>query len=233
MTLALLLQVVEIVAHRGASKDAPENTLQAFRLGWEQGDANELDVHLSKDGRLVVIHDASTKRTAKVDKPVVEQTFEELKALGVPALEEVVEGVPQGKRLLIEVKCGEEALPPLGRALEGRPPERFAIIGFSYAAMAKAKKLLPAIPVYWLAGYKAETKIDDLIAKARAGGLDGLDLSHEFPIDAAFAKKVHDAGLKLYTWTVNDAELARRQAAAGVDGITTDRPAWLRARLKD
>lgn len=233
MTLALLAVLAqEIVAHRGASHDAPENSLEAFRLGWAQADANELDVHLSRDGRLVVIHDASTKRTTRVDKPVVEQTYEELKALGLPALEEVVDGVPAGKRLFIEIKCGVEALGPLARILEGRPPERFAIIAFSYDTLAKAKKQHPAIPAYWLAGYKAETKVEDLIAKAKAGGFDGLDLNHQFPIDAAFVKRVKDAGLKLYTWTVNDPEIARRQAAAGVDGITTDRPGWLRERLK-
>ena len=232
MILALLL-LQEIVAHRGASHDAPENSLEAFRLGWTQADANELDVHLSRDGRLVVIHDASTKRTAKVDKPVVEQTAAELKALGVPALEEVVADVPAGKRLFIEIKCGPEAVPELARVLKDRPPERFAIIAFQADTLKKAKQRLPAIPAYWLAGYKAEVKLDDLLAKAKAEGFDGLDLNHQFPIDAAFVKRIRDAGLKLYTWTVNDPEVARRQAAAGVDGITTDRPGWLRARLAD
>jgi len=233
LLLAVLAQGVEIVAHRGASHDAPENSLEAFRLGWEQADTNELDVHLSRDGRLVVIHDASTKRTAKVDKPVVEQTFEELKGLGVPALEEVVAGVPAGKRLFIEIKCGPEALPELARVLKDRAPERFAIIAFNADTLRKAKKQHPAIPVYWLAGYKAETKLEDLLAKAKAEGFDGLDLNHQFPIDAAFVKRIHDAGLKLHVWTVNDAAVARRLAAAGVDGLTTDRPAWLRARLLD
>ena len=232
MILALLL-LQEIVAHRGASHDAPENSLEAFRLGWTQADANELDVHLSRDGRLVVIHDASTKRTTKVDKPVVEQTAAELKALGVPSLEEVVADIPAGKRLFIEIKCGAEALPELARVLKDRPPERFALIAFNADTLGQAKKLLPAIPAYWLAGYKAETKLEDLLAKAKAGGLDGLDLNHQFPIDAAFVKKARDAGLKLHVWTVNDPGIARRLAAAGVDGLTTDRPAWLRARLLD
>lgn len=232
MIFALVL-LQEIVAHRGASHDAPENSLEAFRLGWIQADANELDVHLSRDGRLVVIHDASTKRTTKVDQLVVEQTFEELRALGLPSLDEVVAGVPVGKRLLIEIKCGAEALPELHRALKDRPPERFALIAFQHDTLVKAKKLLPAIPAYWLAGFKAETKIEDLIAKTKVGGLDGLDLNHRFPIDAAFVGKVRDAGLKLHVWTVNDPAVARRLAAAGVDGLTTDRPAWLRARLLD
>jgi glycerophosphoryl diester phosphodiesterase len=229
--ILLLALLQEIVAHRGASHDAPENSLEAFRLGWAEGDANELDVHLSRDGRLVVIHDASTKRTHKVDKPVVEQTFDELKALGLPALEEVLD-VPPGKRLFIEIKCGPEALDPLKRHLADRPPERFVIIGFNLGTMTRAKKLLPAVPVLWLSGWKEETKLEDLIAQAKAAGLDGLDLNHKFPIDAAFVKKVHDAGLKLYTWTVNDPAVAKLQKEAGVDGITTDRPGWLRDRIR-
>lgn len=230
MLAFLLSQAVEIVAHRGASHDAPENSLEAFRLGWAQADANELDVHLSRDGRLVVIHDASTKRTTGVDKPVVEQSFEELKAQGVPALEEVVDTVPEKKRLFIEIKCGPEALEPLRKMLAGRPPERFAIIGFNLGTMTQAKKLLPTIPVFWLSGHKEEIRIDDLISKAKAAGLDGLDLNHKFPADVV--KKIHDAGLKAVVWTVNDPEIAKRWAAAGVDGITTDRPAWLREKLR-
>src|SRR5204863_3482831 len=72
---------VEIVAHRGSSEEAPENTLAAFRLGYEQADACELDIHLSKDGHVVVLHDANTKRTAGLDKPVAEQTLAELRTL--------------------------------------------------------------------------------------------------------------------------------------------------------
>ncbi len=58
-----------------------------------------------------------------------------------------------------------------------------------------------------------------------------MNLEQKFPIDAAFVKQVHDAGLKLYVWTVNDADLARKLVQAGVDGITTDRPQWLREQL--
>ena len=73
---------MEIIGHRGASFDAPENTLAAIRLAWEQkADAAEFDVFLSKDGKIVVIHDANTKRTAGVDKRVVDQTLDELRAL--------------------------------------------------------------------------------------------------------------------------------------------------------
>jgi len=243
---------VEIIAHRGASAEAPENTLAAFRLGWQQAEACELDITLTKDGRIAVIHDATTKRTAGLDKPVAQQTLEELKSLDagswkgkkwagekIPSLGEVLEILPPGKRLVIEIKCGPEVLPELQRVLEasGKKPEQVVIIGFGYDAMVQARRRFPKIPVYWLSSFKADKKtgktpdIDDLIAGARSGGLDGLNLHHEFPIDAAFVARIHAAGLKLYTWTVDDEEIARKEAAAGVDGITTNRPLWLRQKL--
>src|SRR4051812_29882492 len=73
---------VEVIGHRGASHDAPENTVASFEEAWRQkADAAELDMYLTKDGKLVVIHDANTKRTTGVDKKVVEQTLDELKKL--------------------------------------------------------------------------------------------------------------------------------------------------------
>jgi len=85
VTLAVTLaaaEPVEIVAHRGASWDAPENTVAAWRLAWEQGaDAAELDTYLTKDGKMVVLHDGSTQRTTGVDLRVAETTLAELRAL--------------------------------------------------------------------------------------------------------------------------------------------------------
>jgi glycerophosphoryl diester phosphodiesterase len=89
----------------------------------------------------------------------------------------------------------------------------------------------------WLASYKKAAaegtdSAESLIEKAKAANLDGLDLDYKFPIDAAFAQKVKGAGLKLYAWTVDDPEKAHSLAKAGVDGITTNRPAWLREQMK-
>ena len=78
---------VEIIAHRGASYDAPENTVAAFKLGWKQNaDAVELDIWLSKDGKIVCLHDDNTKRTAGVDKAVADQTLAELRMLDAGSL---------------------------------------------------------------------------------------------------------------------------------------------------
>ncbi len=249
-------QAFEIIAHRGASFDAPENSLAAMQLAWKQGaDAIETDIHLSSDGKLVVIHDPGTKRTAGVDKPVKLQTWNELGKLDVgawkapafkgellPTLDSIFATIPRGKAIYIEIKSSElEILDALERAMtaSGKQPEQLKIIVFSYDMAKAAKKRFPKHPVAWLHSYEAhpETKefprIDDLITKAKAANLDGLDLNFKFPIDKAFVGKVHAAGLKLYTWTVNDPAIARAEIAAGVDGITTDRPEWLRQQLKE
>src|SRR5258708_20977535 len=83
VTLRAWLEV-EIIAHRGASDEAPENTLASINLGWQQNaDAVEVDVYLSKDGQIVVIHDALTSKTAGVRRRVSDQTLAELKRLDV------------------------------------------------------------------------------------------------------------------------------------------------------
>lgn len=245
---------VEITGHRGASYDAPENTLSSVRLGWEQrADSVEIDVWLSKDGHIVLSHDKDTKKCAGVDKLVVEQTLAELRQLDVgkwkaakyageriPLLSEVLPTIPAGKRLLIEVKCGPEIVPTLVKDLEaaGRKPAETAVICFNADVVAAMKRARPDLQVYWLVGLKQDKKTgawshtaEQLIARARELKADGVDLSACDAITPAFGKAIQDAGLKLLVWTVNDPAVARQMIAAGVEGITTDRPAWLREQL--
>ncbi len=243
---------VEIIGHRGASYDAPENTLAAFRLGYQQrADAVELDTYLTRDGRVAVIHDGDTRRITGISNRVAEAPFADLRRLEagqwgkwtnkafsekIPALEEVVAIIPKGKRLFIEIKCGPEILPQLKAVIKraGKKPAQTVLIGFNYETMRQAKAELPMLECCWLAGPNKKKEfppVDELISKAKAARLDGLDLESGFPIDSAFVAKVHAAGLKLYTWTVDDPAVARKQAAAGVDGITTNRPRWLREQL--
>lgn len=246
-------QATEIIGHRGASYDAPENTLSSFKLGYAQNaDADELDIYLTKDNQVVVIHDANTARIGGNTNKVATQTFATLRSIEIgqwgkwkdkgfsekiPALSEVLPLIPAGKRLFIEIKCGPEVLPELGNVLKaaGKKPEQTAIIGFGYEAVKQAKARFPELQVYLLAGKIAKTKkyppLAGLIEQAKAAKLDGLDLESGFPIDKDFVQQVHSAGLKLYTWTVDDPAVARKEAAAGVDGITTNRPGWMREQL--
>lgn len=255
LTLALPARAAEIVGHRGASADAPENTMSSFKLGYAQdADADELDIHLTKDGKVVVIHDYDTKRVGGVDWKVVDQTFDEIRKVNVaafgkwkeksltervPTLAEVLAIVPKGKRLFIEIKVHQEILPALEQVLREAPttPQQTAIITFYYDVAAAAKKRFPDRAVYWLVGKDKETKefpkVDDLIRKAREASLDGLDVEYHFPLDYETVKRVKAAGLRLYVWTLDDARKARELITAGIDGVTTNRPGALRMELDD
>lgn len=243
-------RAVEFVGHRGASREAPENTLAAFRLGWQQADACELDIHLTQDGQIVVLHDADTQRTTGVAKKVTGSTLAELRALDagrwkdarwagekIPTLAEVLALQPEGKRLFIEIKCGTAVLPRLKRVVEAahKQPGQIVLIGFSLPTMQEAKKLLPGLTALWIVSGGKKTapppKLPELLAKARAAGLDGLDLDYRLPLDAAFVKSVEAAKLQLFIWTVDDPEVARKMTALGIKGITTNRPQWLREQL--
>jgi len=243
---------VEIIAHRGASYDAPENTMASVALGWERSADVEVDVHMSKDQRIVVIHDASTKRTAGVDVEVGETDFQDLCELDVgsfkatnfageriPLLADVLRTIPPGQKLYVEIKCGKEILPSLrSLLLESGNMSRIVIIGFDLETVAASKKLID-VPTYWLKGTEKIKETEEwiphdpnLIQMARDQGLDGLDV-HYAGVTGEFARAVKAAGLKLYVWTVDDPEEATRLVKLGVDGITTNRPAWLRAQLNN
>jgi glycerophosphoryl diester phosphodiesterase len=245
---------VPFVAHRGESADAPENTLAAFNLAWRRGvPAIELDVHLTADDRLVVIHDASTRRTTGVDLLVKDATLDQLRPLDagswkgeqwagepLPTLDEALATIPEGGLCLIEVKVGPEAVPALVRAVEasGKSSDQLAVISFNAETLAEAKRRLPDLPMYFLSGFRRDEQTGtwspsprQLIDRALAIKADGLDLAYRGPIDAEFIRLVRDAGLSLHVWTVDDPDDARRFLDLRVDSITTNRAAWLRDRL--
>jgi len=242
------------IAHRGASHDAPENTLASVNLGWERGaDGVEIDVYLSKDGEIVAIHDSTTKRTGGKDMKVKDQTLVELKRLDVgsfkgekwagekiPTLNEVLWTVPDAGCLFVEVKCGKEIVPVLVDLLEGSGLEadRVVVIGFDLETMAAVKNEIPKHAVYWLCDIKKDKKtgkwspvVETLLEKARKAGVDGLNVRGCATVDRIFVEKVKAAGMGCFVWTINDPVEARRLVEAGVEGITTDRPKWLKAQL--
>ena len=234
---------IEIIAHRGASFDAPENTVAAVKLAWEQGaDAIETDIHLSKDNRIMCIHDANTKRTTGADYNVKDTGSETLRSLDagsfkdpgfkgekIPFLEEIIAAVPKEKGLVIEIKCGREVLPILKKVLDrtGRN-KNISIISFDFSVITEAKSIFPGIPCYWLCSnadlYKKNINL------AVAAGLDGVSLSYGIISDEV-SMQLKKLNLKLYTWTVDDADEAKRLVSLGIKGITTNRPGWLRQEL--
>jgi len=256
---------VEIIAHRGASHDAPENTLAAVNLGWKRNaDAVEVDVFLSKDNRIVAIHDKNTKRTTGHDGLVKEMTWPELRKLEaggwqdreykgepIPLLSDILATVPEGKYLVIEIKCGPEIIQPLAVLLKKAktPPSKTVIISFSFDVVVAAKKQFPKRSVYYLSGIKQnknsgrwEPSVESLVKKARTAGLNGLSLGNMGSQGAVSNKPLVDylrhmreettaRDLGFYVWTVDSPKMGKLLADLGLDGITTNRPAFLKSQL--
>lgn len=258
---------VEVIAHRGAGQGTldpevpPENTLPAFDWAWRHAvDAAECDVHASKEGRPVVIHDATTKRTTDQDWPVAERTFAELRTLDagswkgprwagtrLPALEEVLALVPPGRRQFVEVKSGADTVPAVARAIRasGLPAWQVPVISFREEVVRSAKALLPDNPCYQLVEFEADYragawKVNYHRVAADSTGLeplfgpgsDGVDVSFDGPL-RSIAERSRAAGRPWIVWTVNDPDLAVEMARLGASGITTDRPLAIRQGLEE
>jgi glycerophosphoryl diester phosphodiesterase len=239
-----------IVAHRGASFDAPENTLPAFELAWKRGaDAVEGDFLLSKDGHIVCVHDKKTKKVADQNLEVVTSTLKELQALDVgsrkdekfrgtriPTLPEVFATVPKGKKIFVEVKCGPEIIPALAREIDrsGLTHDQVVLICFNGEVIRKFKKVKPKHKAYWLCSIRKKKGVltpdlKTIMDTLKSTGADGLD-SH-FSIPEEFSQAVLDGGYEWHTWTVNDPGMAKQLVQRGVHSITTDRPGFLRDAL--
>lgn len=239
----------EIVAHRGASFDAPENTMAAVRLAWDQNaDAVEVDVFITADQHVVCFHDKELSRTTAATGYIHEKTLGELRALEagrwkgerwagepIPLLGDVLATIPPGKRMFVEIKCGPEITDALASltAESGKEPAQIAFISFNADACTAIKKALPRHQVYLLSGFDKladgsySPALPDLIPKARTLGLDGLDLSHKGPHTAETCRAIRDAGLFLAAWTVNEPKRASELFGMGFQSITTDKPALL------
>ncbi len=245
-----------IIAHRGASADAPENTLSSIREAWKQeADGAEFDIRLTKDGKIVLMHDDSTRRTAGKKLVVKDHALEDLRKLdagswkgekwkgeAVPLLEEALKELPEGKLYYIEIKSGPEILPELMRVIKdsGKATGQLRIIAFDFETLVKSESLIPDVKTLWIVdgkknpvtGKKTYPDLTSLAEKAAAAGIEGLNLNHGFPLDEAAVKAIKARGLSVAAWTVNDPAIAKRLATAGLDAISTDLPGKIRAELK-
>lgn len=243
--LELVAQPV-IIAHRGASYLAPENTVAAAKLAWELGaDAVEVDVFLAKDNRVMVIHDKDTKRTAagrnnmtiKSTPSLVLRELDvgswkssEYKGEKIPFLSEIIESVPEGKELVVEIKVGSEILPHLERCFEKSGKlDQTVFISFGWQTILDTKKTFPDNKCYWLSSSKGGLK--NKMEQAAEAGLEGVNLNYKI-IDREVMAMAEAHKLEVLTWTVNDPTVARRMAELGVKAITTDRPKWLKEEME-
>lgn len=231
-----------LIAHRGESFDAPENTMASFSLAWERNDdAIELDVHLTADEQLIVCHDADTERRAGVKRIIRDEPLAVLQTLDVgngekmPTLEQVLRAMPTGKQAFVEIKIGPEAVQPLVRVLDrvNRSPEEIVIMSFKIETVRAATSALPQHKTLWLVSQKeGAPTIAEMIHQVKAAGARGLNLEANPSLNAVDVQRIHDAGLTCHAWTIDDPAFATKMIATGVDGVTTNRAAWMREQLK-
>lgn len=245
-----------IIAHRGASFDAPENTVAAFNEAWDQdADGIEGDYHLTSDNQIVCIHDKDTRRTAGASKVVSKTPLSELKALEygrwkdekfqgemIPTFAEVCSLVPDRKLMIIELKTGPEIVPFLASEIESANMNhtQLWIISFNSSTIAKSKELLPNIRAHWLTGYRKNKdtgewspNASEISATLSACHADGLGTQHNTDVvNERFLSDLKQRGLQeFHVWTVDDADDAKYYRGLGAMGITTNRPGYLRQAL--
>jgi glycerophosphoryl diester phosphodiesterase len=243
-----------IIAHRGASFDAPENTLAAFRLAFAQGaDGIEADFRLSGDGEIVCIHDATTGRTADANLRVATHSLADLRRLDlgawrgaqwqgerIPTLAEVLTILPAGKKFFIEVKCGAEILPPLHKLLSATiiDTEHLCFLAFDAPLLAALKEAFPTIKSCLNLEYRRAGLIgpwrqqpEEILRILADCGADGLSSQAHPHIDAAFVQRLRVAEKELHIWTVDFLTDARHYQQLGVDSLMSNRPGFLRRQL--
>jgi glycerophosphoryl diester phosphodiesterase len=234
-----------VIAHRGASTAAPENTIAAFERAITDGaDAIELEVHLSRDDHPVIIHDDTLERTTNGSGPVRGHTMRELKRLDAGAwrgpafagqrlqtLQEVLERFRGRTRFWIELKGGSDLYPDIEERIVGLLEVYDVIDGalvqsFDHAALAR------------LRDFSRELRLGVLLARAP------LDVARDVPpaanavcpsveiLGAPEREVIRRSGRQCHVWTVNEPALMDRLVDWSVDGIITDQPELLRARLR-
>lgn len=231
-------------AHRGASSAAPANTLAAFLLAAELGaDGIELDVHLSRDGEAIVIHDFGLEATTDGQGQVREHTLAELKELDagswydpafagqrIPTLQEVVDTV--GHRLLINIELKTRGLRDVGLAAEvvriiedNNLSERVIVSSFSPFILRRVGQANPTIPVGLL--YAPEQSLVLRRAWLRRFVQANALHPHYSVVDAGYARWARERGYRLHVWTVDDPDAMQEMVRCGVDLIITNRPELL------
>ncbi|MDH6228349.1 MULTISPECIES: glycerophosphodiester phosphodiesterase [Streptomyces] len=212
------------IGHRGLMGVEPENTLRSFVAAEKAGlDLIELDLHLSKDGALVVMHDATVDRTTDGTGPVADRTLAELRTLDagsgerIPVFEEVLDAVTAPLQAEIKDVAAAQRLAEVMR--ERALVERVEVISFHAEAIEEIARLVPGVRTALVAGrYDAEIVERAVRAGARTMSLNIRRLTLET------MERARRAELRVLAWTVNTPEQLRLAHAFGLDGVVTDRP---------
>jgi glycerophosphoryl diester phosphodiesterase len=219
-------RIPERISHRGAHETLPENSIPAFLRAFELGaDAIELDVHATRDGVVVVHHDPVLKarRLVRRENPGIAELssgelaqFELDGGVGIPTLQDVLDAVPAGASVYVEVKA--KNIEPLVVRCIRESAVNCAVHSFDHRIVQTVKKIFPAIRTGVL---EVARHVDPLVSLAATGAQD-LWQEREF-IDEDLVARVHSHNARVVAWTANDSEQWKTLRAMGVDGICTDR----------
>lgn len=240
------MRIPKIFAHRGASSDAPENTLPAFKLAIEQGaDGVEFDVHLTSDKIPVVIHDESADRTGTLGGLIVQRTFDQwmesdfgiwkkssFTGTRLPSLSEVLELLkPWHGHINIELKtdtCRYDGIEEivLGLIEKSGMKDRIVISSFQHESLAICNNLDSGLRLAALLGHKQKHNL----ATLKRMGVS--DIHPDFrDATGANVKRWHEEGFMVRPWTINSRLIGLWQARNGADAIITNRPAIMKSFL--
>ncbi len=250
-----------VIAHRGGAGLAPENTMPAFLNAYRMGvDVLEMDVHLTKDGHLVVIHDSTVDRTTNGHGKVRDMTLAEIKSLDagyrftkdggktfpfrgkgitIPTLDEVMSAFPDA-RLNIEIKPDDEAAADKLAALvkAHHAENRVLVLSFHSKPLARFRYLMPNVAT---AASKSEIKLFWLMDKLYMWRIfrpkpDALQIPLKWGkyriYSPGLVRDAHKMGMQVHVWTVDDQQEMKRLIGQGVDGIITNRPDLLLELVK-
>lgn len=244
-----------LIAHRGESHDAPENTLPAFQMAVDRGFGFECDVYLSKDKRVFSFHDRNLKRTTGIDMKCKDASWTETlskvdaggwkgakwKGVRPALLEEILPLARKDRKIYVEIKTGPEIVPYVKEVFAKQSvatPETALFICFGDDVCAELKRQMPEYKVYWLCSATKFVKKGaprvawtpaEIIKTLKRIDADGVDISFDpAVVTEAFVKEIKDAGFELHVWTVDDLDKALLAFERGAQTVTTNRAKGLR-----
>ena len=242
-----------LIAHRGESVDAPENTLPAYKTAVDRGFGFECDIYLSSDKRLYTFHDRTLARTTSGanTNACTDVDWDTVSKLNVggwgkwkgtkfdptrPALlEEVLALARPGRKIYVEVKNNDPSWVPYIKAVFAKEPkatpDTVLFISFGRRISAELKRQMPEYKVYWLTSDVAPTV--ELIAELRELGVDGVDIRFKpEEVTAEYISEVRRAGFEFHVWTVDDPEMAAEAFRRGAQTVTTNRAKYILESLR-
>lgn len=245
---------MKIIAHRGASFYSPENTFASFKLAETLGaDGIEMDVRMTKDGKLAVIHDESTGRTGNTCRNIKTSNFETLENIDVgswfdnkfkneriPLLEDAVNKTSEQLDLYIEIKSGNEIVDTFYRfaeILESRR-NKIIIISFDYEIVAELKKILSNMKMLWIVQFGFNVTLErgmyeNVFKKIKMANLDGISTYADLIHCKSMAKDIRKNNWLWNVWTVDNPSLAKQLMNLGVTSLTSNRPDWIIKNLSN